>query len=78
MPHQIAGRKLGRKTGPRMALYRNMIVSVLRYEQIKTTEARAAYALALSHLDVAAPQRKLVELKLSQVGGVPAKPEASS
>jgi predicted negative regulator of RcsB-dependent stress response len=44
----------------------------------KTAEARAAYALALSHLDVAAPQRKLVELKLSQVGGVPAKPEASS
>jgi predicted negative regulator of RcsB-dependent stress response len=44
----------------------------------KTTEARAAYALALSHLDVAAPQRKLVELKLSQVGGTPAKPEASS
>ena len=41
MPHQIAGRKLGRKTGPRKALYRNLIVSVLRYEQIKTTEARA-------------------------------------
>ena len=30
-----------RKTGPRKALYRNLIVSVLRYEQIKTTEARA-------------------------------------
>jgi large subunit ribosomal protein L17 len=41
MPHQIGGRKLGRKTGPRKALYRNLIVSVLRYEQIKTTEARA-------------------------------------
>ena len=41
MPHQIAGRKLGRKTGPRKALYRNLIVAVLRYEQIKTTEARA-------------------------------------
>lgn len=41
MAHQIGGRKLGRKTGPRKALYRNMIVSVLRYEQIKTTEARA-------------------------------------
>lgn len=41
MPHQIAGRKLGRKTGPRKALFRNLIVSVLRYEQIKTTEARA-------------------------------------
>ena len=41
MAHQIGGRKLGRKTGPRKALYRNLIVSVLRYEQIKTTEARA-------------------------------------
>ena len=41
MAHRIDGRKLGRKTGPRMALYKNLIVSVLRYEQIKTTEARA-------------------------------------
>ena len=41
MAHQIGGRKLSRKTGPRKALYRNMIVSVLRYEQIRTTEARA-------------------------------------
>jgi large subunit ribosomal protein L17 len=39
--HRIDGRKLGRKTGPRKALYRNLIVSVLRYETIKTTEARA-------------------------------------
>ena len=41
MAHRIDGRKLGRKTGPRMALYKNLIVAVLRYEQIKTTEARA-------------------------------------
>ena len=41
MAHQIGGRKLSRKTGPRKSLYRNLIVSVLRYEQIKTTEARA-------------------------------------
>jgi large subunit ribosomal protein L17 len=39
--HCIDGRKLGRKTGPRKALYKNLIVSVLRYEQIRTTEARA-------------------------------------
>jgi predicted negative regulator of RcsB-dependent stress response len=44
----------------------------------RTAEARTAYAQALAHLDVAAPQRKLIELKLSQVGGAPAKPEASS
>lgn len=41
MAHGIDGRKLGRKTGPRLALYRNLVVAVLRYEQIRTTEARA-------------------------------------
>ena len=41
MAHCIDGRKLGRQTGPRRALYRNLIVAVLRYEQIRTTEARA-------------------------------------
>ena len=40
MAHQIDGRKLGRKTGPRMALYKSLIVAVLRYEQIRTTEAK--------------------------------------
>ena len=41
MAHRIDGRKLGRKSAPRKALYANLIVAVLRYEQIKTTEARA-------------------------------------
>ncbi len=41
MAHRIDGRKLGRKHGPRMSLYRNLIVAILRYEQVKTTEARA-------------------------------------
>ena len=41
MAHRIDGRKLGRTTAPRKALYANLIVAVLRYEQIKTTEARA-------------------------------------
>ena len=41
MAHRIDGRKLSRKTGPRKALYKSLIVAVLRYEQIRTTEARA-------------------------------------
>ena len=41
MAHRIDGRKLSRKQGPRLALYRNLIVSVIRYERIKTTEAKA-------------------------------------
>ncbi len=39
--HRIDGRKLGRKMGPRLALYKNLTVSVLRYERIRTTEAKA-------------------------------------
>src|SRR4029079_2076152 len=38
--HRIDGRKLSRKHGPRLALYRNLIVSVLRYERVQTTEAK--------------------------------------
>ena len=39
--HRIGGRKLSRKQGPRLALYKNLTVSVLRYERVKTTEAKA-------------------------------------
>ena len=41
MAHRIDGRKLSRKQGPRLALYKNLTVSVFRYEKIKTTEAKA-------------------------------------
>ena len=41
MAHRIGGRKLSRKQGPRLALYRHLTVSVLRYERIRTTEAKA-------------------------------------
>ncbi len=41
-------------------------------------QARKTYTKALTLLDVAAPQRRLVELKLTQVGGTPSKPEAKS
>jgi len=39
--HRVDGRKLGRKMGPRLALYKNLTVSVLRYERVRTTEAKA-------------------------------------
>lgn len=42
----------------------------------KRAEARRAYADALTKLDVAAPQRRLIEIKLTDAGGTPAKPEA--
>jgi large subunit ribosomal protein L17 len=41
MAHRIGGRKLSRKQGPRLALFKNLTVSVLRYERVRTTEAKA-------------------------------------
>lgn len=41
MAHRIAGRKFSRPTGHRLAMYRNLVTSLLRHERIITTEAKA-------------------------------------
>ena len=41
MRHKIAGRKLGRPTGHRRAMFRNLVTDLLNYERITTTEAKA-------------------------------------
>ena len=41
MRHQMGGRKLGRPTDHRLAMIRNQITDLLRYEKIRTTEAKA-------------------------------------
>lgn len=41
MPHQVHQRKFSRTADQRIAMFRNLTVSVLRYERVKTTEAKA-------------------------------------
>ncbi len=41
MRHRVAGRKLGRKTEHRLAMFRNMVTSLLDHERIVTTVAKA-------------------------------------
>jgi len=41
MRHQVRGKILGREKGPREALYRNLATSIVLYEKVKTTEAKA-------------------------------------
>ena len=41
MRHKVAGRKLGRTTAHRRAMYRNLVTDLLNYERITTTEAKA-------------------------------------
>ncbi|BCS53084.1 50S ribosomal protein L17 [Geobacter sp. SVR] len=41
MRHNKAGRRLGRKTSHREAMFRNMVTSLLSHEKITTTDAKA-------------------------------------
>ncbi len=41
MAHRIDGRKLGRPTDHRLAMFRNLVTDLLRHEKIITTEAKA-------------------------------------
>jgi len=41
MRHKVAGRKLSRSTSHRMALFRNLVTDLLRYDKVVTTEAKA-------------------------------------
>lgn len=41
MRHQKTGRQLGRNSSHRKAMFRNMVVSLLEHESIKTTDAKA-------------------------------------
>jgi len=41
LPHQVHQRKFGRTTGQRRTMLKNLTLSVLRYERVKTTEAKA-------------------------------------
>lgn len=41
MRHANAGRRLGRKTSHRIAMFRNMVTSLLQHERITTTDAKA-------------------------------------
>ena len=41
MRHNVMGRKLGRSTNHRKALFRNLTTELFRHNRIKTTEAKA-------------------------------------
>ena len=41
MRHRKGGKQLGRNTSHRRAMLRNMVTSLLKYEQIETTDAKA-------------------------------------
>lgn len=41
MRHRVVGKTLGRKAGPRKALYRSLATSIVLHEKVRTTETKA-------------------------------------
>ena len=48
MRHKVTGRKLGRSSAHRRALYRNLVTNLLSYEKLTTTEAKAKEVRSLA------------------------------
>lgn len=65
MRHRVKSRTLGRQTGHRLAMLRNMAKSLLHHGRISTTETRAK-ELAKYVADIITDARKAHELKDSK------------
>ena len=48
MRHGVAGRRLGRSSSHRKAMYRNLVTDLLNYEKVTTTEAKAKEVRSLA------------------------------
>jgi len=48
MRHKVAGRSLGRASGHRKAMFRNLVTDLFDYEKIVTTEAKAKEVRAMA------------------------------
>ena len=60
MRHRVAGRHLGRSSAHRVALFRNLMTELFRYEKIRTTEAKAlAVRSQAEHLVTVAKRGKV-------------------
>ena len=68
MRHKIAGKKLGRPSGHRILMFRNMVTDLLNYEQITTTETKAKEVRGLAE--------KMITL--GKKGGLHSRRQASS
>jgi large subunit ribosomal protein L17 len=69
MRHRVKGAILSRTKGPRVALLRNLATSVILYEKVQTTKAKAKFvrpivehAITVGKTDSLASRRQLMKL----------------
>jgi large subunit ribosomal protein L17 len=74
MPHQIAGRRLGRASDHRLHMLANLAVSVLRYEKVRTTEAKAKEVRGFVDRMITVAKRGDLSARRSLVSELPHEP----
>jgi large subunit ribosomal protein L17 len=74
MPHRVAGRKLSRTHAHRMSMLGNLAVSVIRYEKIKTTEAKAKEVRGVVDGMITLAKRGDLHARRQLVGKMPHEP----
>ncbi|MFQ5848876.1 MAG: 50S ribosomal protein L17 [Candidatus Methylomirabilales bacterium] len=71
MKHGRAGKKLGRVTAHRWALFRNLLTALLRHERIITTEAKAKAVRGLADWMVTLAKRESLHARRQALAMVP-------
>jgi len=71
MRHRKAGKKLGRLTAHRLALFRNQLVSLFEHERIETTEAKAKALRPLADKVISLAKRESLHARRLVLGLVP-------
>jgi large subunit ribosomal protein L17 len=74
MPHRVAGRKLSRTHAHRMSMLGNLAVAVIRYEKVKTTEAKAKEVRGLIDGMITLAKRGDLHARRQLVGKMPHEP----
>ena len=74
MPHRLAGRKLGRSGTHRMHMLANLAVAVLRYEKVRTTEAKAKEVRGLVDKYITTAKRGDLSARRALLADMPLEP----
>jgi large subunit ribosomal protein L17 len=74
MPHRVTGRRLGRSSSHRLHMLANLAVAVIRYERVKTTEAKAKEVRGLVDGMITTAKRGDLAARRSLVATMPHEP----
>lgn len=74
MPHRTSGRKLSRKDDHRVHMLGNLAVAVIRYEKVKTTEAKAKEVRGLVDRLISTAKRGDLAARRALVAQMPHEP----